>query len=164
MSATSTIDTDHHHETEDVKNGTSQKKKTPLGKNVVWNHTINVGPEHLAYEEDDEKLLKELRGSWDWKADACLEELQILQSQEQNADSTDDGEASNQQSEKGSGETPLNRPGKKKKDLYELFERHHDSSIALEQLWDEVNTVPDWVDWEQIARGQDVFYRYAGPM
>lgn len=25
-----------------------------------------------------------------------------------------------------------------------------------------MTTVPDWVDWEQIARGQDVFYRYGG--
>ena len=30
----------------------------------------------------------------------------------------------------------------------------------MKKLWDQVNTVPDWVDWEQIQRGQDTFYRY----
>ena len=32
----------------------------------------------------------------------------------------------------------------------------------LQRFWEEVNAVPDWVDWEQIERGQDVFYRYGG--
>lgn len=30
-------------------------------------------------------------------------------------------------------------------------------------MWEEINTVPPWVDWAQIERGQDVFYRYGGP-
>lgn len=30
------------------------------------------------------------------------------------------------------------------------------------KLWTQVNTVPPWVDFDQISRGQDVFYRYAG--
>lgn len=34
---------------------------------------------------------------------------------------------------------------------------------ACHALWRQVNEVPEWVDFEQIARGQDVFYRYAGP-
>ncbi|BFZ64397.1 hypothetical protein YB2330_005540 [Saitoella coloradoensis] len=29
-------------------------------------------------------------------------------------------------------------------------------------LFKEATQVPEWVDWEQIRRGQDVFYRYAG--
>lgn len=32
----------------------------------------------------------------------------------------------------------------------------------MKELWDQLNTVPDWVDWEQLERGQDVFYRYGG--
>ncbi|KFX96726.1 hypothetical protein O988_05192 [Pseudogymnoascus sp. VKM F-3808] len=31
---------------------------------------------------------------------------------------------------------------------------------VVNKLWKEVNTVPDWVDWDQIKRAQDVFYRY----
>ncbi|EWG55210.1 hypothetical protein FVEG_13246 [Fusarium verticillioides 7600] len=48
------------------------------------------------------------------------------------------------------------------RDLYELFLEHHAEHPKLEQLWDEVNTTPEWVDWDQIARGQDVLYRYGG--
>ena len=33
----------------------------------------------------------------------------------------------------------------------------------LEKLWTHVNTVPEWVDWEQAKREQEFFYRYAAP-
>jgi hypothetical protein len=51
---------------------------------------------------------------------------------------------------------------KKKRDLYELLKENAAEGGALEELWDQVNTIPEWVDWEQIQRGQDVFYRYGG--
>jgi hypothetical protein len=28
---------------------------------------------------------------------------------------------------------------------------------VVNRLWKEVNTVPDWVDWDQIKRAQDVW-------
>jgi hypothetical protein len=40
---------------------------------------------------------------------------------------------------------------------------HHADDAVLQELWDQVTTVPDWVDREQIGRGQDVFHRYVGP-
>ena len=49
------------------------------------------------------------------------------------------------------------------RDLYQLLRDNADKDEVLGKLWAEVNTVPPWVDWEQIARGQDVFYRYGGP-
>ena len=48
------------------------------------------------------------------------------------------------------------------RDLYALLRDHANVDEKLGQLWQEVNTVPDWVDWAQLARGQDVFYRYGG--
>ncbi|KAF5634284.1 flavin-binding monooxygenase-like family [Fusarium sp. NRRL 52700] len=48
------------------------------------------------------------------------------------------------------------------RDLFHLFCEHHTEHPKLQQLWDEVNTTPEWVDWDQIARGQDVLYRYGG--
>jgi hypothetical protein len=48
------------------------------------------------------------------------------------------------------------------RDLYALLKKHHKEDEKLEELWEEVNAVPDWVDWEQISRGQEVFYRYGG--
>lgn len=51
-----------------------------------------------------------------------------------------------------------------KKDLYGLLKEHANEDPKLKQLWDEVNTIPEWVDWEQIQRGQDVFFRYGLPI
>jgi hypothetical protein len=45
------------------------------------------------------------------------------------------------------------------RDLYLILKEHHEDP-ALAPFWKQVNTVPDWVDWDQITRGQDVFYRY----
>lgn len=51
-----------------------------------------------------------------------------------------------------------------KRDLLALLEKHAKDDAKLEQLWTEINTVPDWVDWDQIKRGQEVFYRYGMPI
>ena len=50
------------------------------------------------------------------------------------------------------------------KDLYGLLKAHADEHPKLKRLWNEVNTVPEWVDWEQIQRAQDVFFRYGLPI
>ena len=46
--------------------------------------------------------------------------------------------------------------------MFVLLRDHAHTDEKLAQLWKEVNTIPEWVDWTQIARGQDVFYRYGG--
>lgn len=46
-------------------------------------------------------------------------------------------------------------------DLYALLRDHHDEDETLGRFWKEVHTVPDWVDWEQLERGQKFFYRHA---
>ena len=57
---------------------------------------------------------------------------------------------------------PPTPPTAKKRDLYKLLRDHAHKDPKLQELWTQVNTVPIWVDWDQIARGQDVFYRYGG--
>lgn len=47
-----------------------------------------------------------------------------------------------------------------KRDLLALVERHTDDDPKLKELWTQIHTVPEWVDWEQIKRGQEVFFRY----
>jgi hypothetical protein len=66
-------------------------------------------------------------------------------------------------SEAGSGgeSKPSGSPFKHQ-DFYSLLRDNHASHPKLEELWNEVNTVPEWVDWNQLSRGQDVFYRYGG--
>lgn len=46
-------------------------------------------------------------------------------------------------------------------DLYALLEENHENDETLEEFWNEVHTVPEWVDWDQLERGQKFFYRYA---
>ncbi|KAF4984009.1 hypothetical protein FZEAL_714 [Fusarium zealandicum] len=47
-----------------------------------------------------------------------------------------------------------------KLDLLDTLSQHHHSNDILSQLWQEVYTVPSWVDWGQLQRGQRFFYRY----
>ncbi|KAL4867101.1 hypothetical protein BDV12DRAFT_198581 [Aspergillus spectabilis] len=51
-----------------------------------------------------------------------------------------------------------------KRDLLALLEKHAKDDAKLQELWTEINTVPDWVDWDQIKRGQEVFFRYGMPI
>lgn len=60
--------------------------------------------------------------------------------------------------------SPPDAKGKPARDLYALLEDHADEDPKLKLLWAQVNTVPEWVDWEQIKRGQEVFYRYGLPI
>lgn len=53
-------------------------------------------------------------------------------------------------------------PPAPQRDLYLLLRDNHNKDDKLQCLWDEVTTIPEWVDWDQIERGQDVFYRYGG--
>lgn len=46
-------------------------------------------------------------------------------------------------------------------DLYDILRQHHANDEILANFWTEIHEVPDWIDWEQIKRGQAFFYRYA---
>jgi hypothetical protein len=41
-----------------------------------------------------------------------------------------------------------------------LLRDNRTADVTLTALWDQITHVPEWVDWNQIERGQDVFYRY----
>lgn len=55
------------------------------------------------------------------------------------------------------------KPQPRKRDMFVLLRDHASEDKTLTQLWTNVNTVPSWVCWEQLKRGQEVFYRYGGP-
>ncbi|KAI0112068.1 hypothetical protein GGR51DRAFT_54496 [Nemania sp. FL0031] len=52
---------------------------------------------------------------------------------------------------------------KPRRDLYELIQEYASKDDNVKELWNEINTVPEWVDWDQIERGQKIFFRYGGP-
>lgn len=46
-------------------------------------------------------------------------------------------------------------------DLYTILAANHAADETLEAFWQDVTTVPEWIDWRQVERGQMVFHRYA---
>jgi hypothetical protein len=52
---------------------------------------------------------------------------------------------------------------KPRRDLYELMQECAPKDEKIGKLWTQINTIPEWVDWKQIERGQKVFFRYGGP-
>ncbi|RBQ76926.1 hypothetical protein FVER14953_09533 [Fusarium verticillioides] len=52
--------------------------------------------------------------------------------------------------------------GPGQRDIYELLKKHANSDEMLGRLWEEVSTIPEWVDWDQIQRGQQVVYQFSG--
>ncbi|CAG8110906.1 unnamed protein product [Penicillium nalgiovense] len=84
--------------------------------------------------------LKSLIHNCDSLADECVERLNKIPSDD------------------GADKRPF------KKDLYGLLRDHAEEDPKLNELWTEINTVPEWVDWDQIQRGQDVFFRYGLPI
>jgi hypothetical protein len=115
----------------------------------VWGYTFLWTPNHFTPEE-----MYPLKYSYDVLAEEALNRLDEI-------------------SPPTSGELPRNLsrvPAKEKegdvpapkRDLYVLLKDHASEDPKLGELWDEVNTIPEWVDWNQISRGQEVFYRYGG--
>lgn len=112
---------------------------------------------HLHYTPEE---LEPLKFSCDELADQCLN---ILDSIYEDQNLVVGGEMRDEGNGKEGGEEgEEGNEKRKKKDLYELLKENHDRDEMLGRLWGEVHGVPEWVDWEAVKRGQDVFYRYAG--
>ena len=101
-----------------------------------WNYTFQWTDKHLPREETDP-----LRYNYDELGAAALEKLQSIS-------------ARNVEKKKSQGVGG-------RLDLYALLRDNHQTDEVLSKFWRELHTVPDWVDWGQIARGQEFFYRYA---
>ena len=122
---------------------------------TCWGYTFQLTPDHLTPQQTHP-----MKFSYDRLGEAALNRLNEISPPPRSALprnlSKYAGAASS--TEKGvNAADPL-----PKRDLYLLLRENADKDETLGRLWKEVNTVPDWVDWDQIARGQDVFYRYGG--
>lgn len=47
-----------------------------------------------------------------------------------------------------------------RRDLFDTLRDSHSTNKILASFWAETQTVPKWVDWDQIARGQRFFYKH----
>ncbi|KAF5543994.1 cyclohexanone monooxygenase [Fusarium napiforme] len=119
----------------------------------AWGYRFKWTKDHQTPEQYDH-----LKHSCDTLGEECAVLLNEMYPPEPKS-SQQDKQTSNTTSPDGA------KPGNKApkwRDLYELFLEHHTEHPKLQQLWEEINTTPEWVDWDQIARGQDVLYRYGG--
>ncbi|KAL8734709.1 MAG: hypothetical protein Q9166_001365 [cf. Caloplaca sp. 2 TL-2023] len=119
---------------------------------TAWGYTFQLTPQHLT--KDDTNALKE---SFDRLGEAALNRLNVLCPPQSNA----------QQTVKAPGSIAAEGPSTYqplKRDMYISLRDHALEDEVLGRLWANVNTVPSWVCWEQISRGQEVFYRYGGPV
>jgi len=119
-----------------------------------WGYTFDLTSDHLTPEQ-----ALPFKHSYDVLGEDCLKRLNEISPP---PDSTLPRNTSkftgNEENRKPpEGQSPP------KRDLYVLLRDHAETDEKLGELWKQVNTIPDWVDWDQIARGQDVFYRYGGP-
>ena len=112
----------------------------------VWGYTFDWTPEHFTREE-----MHPMKYSYDTLGEEALNALDQISPPPTSELPRNQSRAPSQRGEI-----------KVKRDLYALLKEHHTEDQKLRELWDEVHSVPDWVDWKQISRGQDVFYRYGG--
>ncbi|KAF5536882.1 monooxygenase [Fusarium phyllophilum] len=121
----------------------------------AWGYRFKWTKDHQAPEQ-----YEHLKHSCDKLGEDCAVLLNEMYPPERGTTKSEqDKQVSNGTSQQGV--KPENK-APKWRDLYELFCEHHTEHPKLQQLWEEVTTTPEWVDWDQIARGQDVLYRYGG--
>ncbi|KAJ5320444.1 hypothetical protein N7508_000727 [Penicillium antarcticum] len=109
----------------------------PGSKVRKWGYSFTWTEEHLPREQTDP-----LQFESDQLGDAALESLQAI-------------ERAIHEKAKAQGDKPPSR------DIYATLQEHHDDDEVLRQFWGQTHAVPDWVDWNQIERGQKYFSRYA---
>lgn len=122
----------------------------------AWGYTFDLSPEHLTVEQ-----MMPMKRSYDTLGEQALNSLNRISSPPRSA-------LPRNSARLGSGKIAANPDNDQKslkppRDLYILLEENAHKDEALANLWTEITTVPSWVDWDQIARGQDCFYRYGGP-
>ena len=106
----------------------------------VYGYTFQWTKNHRTAEQ-----LRPLKFSCDELADKALKRLQEISEQHSADLNTTEGPPT-------------------KHDLVNLLLENSRKEPVLGEFWKEVSTVPDWVDWDQLERGQEVLYRYALPL
>ncbi|KAI5305408.1 hypothetical protein KEM56_004526 [Ascosphaera pollenicola] len=107
-----------------------------------WDYSFTWSAHHLTPEQ-----LHPLKFSYDKVADNCLASLQ-----------------SSPPSSSSSSTSQAKPTQCCAIDYYTLLCETHHTDAALTRFWTDVHSVPSWVNWPQIARGQEVFHRYSLPL
>jgi hypothetical protein len=102
----------------------------------IWGYKFRWTPLHL-----NEEQLKPMRYSYDALGDEVLDRIR----EKQKLKSGKDG-------------VPASQQVAHKEDLYESLKTiaSNGEDEVLTKFWEDMHAVPEWVDWEQIKRGQEV--------
>ncbi|EXJ63959.1 hypothetical protein A1O7_00294 [Cladophialophora yegresii CBS 114405] len=127
---------------------------------TCWGYTFQLTPEHLTPEQ-----AQPLKFSYDVLGEECYEILDQMSrkppvSEPSGHNAAPESTTTSSVSPSDPDAASSSPPRLPKRDLYILLRDNRHTHPKLQRLWDEVTTTPDWVSWPQIARGQDVFYRY----
>ncbi|MCJ1402258.1 hypothetical protein MMC11_005478 [Xylographa trunciseda] len=125
---------------------------------TCWGYTFQLTPEHLTPEKTHP-----MKFSYDVLGEQVLDRLNEISPPSRSALPRNSNKYAEAKSASEGVEEATSPDPIPKRDLYILLRDHSHHDETLGKLWQEVNTIPKWVDWEQIARGQEVFYRYGGP-
>ena len=127
-----------------------------------WGYTFQLTNEHLTPEQTHP-----LKYSYDILGEKALEKLDALSPSSQSFVTRKLPQVEEMPDEKQLTSTEDSKENKlvmvAKRDLYVVLRDNAHADAVLDELWTEANAVPSWVDWDRVARGQDVFYRYGGP-
>lgn len=136
-------------------------RQTPSTR-TCWGYTFELTQEHLTKEQ-----CEPLKFSYDILGEKVLDRLNEIspplrkdlpRGSSRFSDSPKDENTFISMEEKEAVGTATSAT----RDLYRILSEHRQHDDLLKHFWDEITTVPPWVDWTQIERGQDVFYRYGG--
>lgn len=122
-----------------------------------WGYTFELSEEHITPEQ-----CEPLKHSYDTQAERVLDRLNEISPPFRKELPRDNSKFVTGSAIEDAKSEVADAPKTPQRDLYAILKEHAETDDLLQQFWHHVNTVPDWVDWAQIQRGQDVFYRYGG--
>lgn len=125
-----------------------------------WGYSFEYSDEHRVLEQ----AIQPLKYSFDSLADEAYQRLTSISSEDpvsgpKAPEKLEEGHGTRSAATEITEKPPVTAA---KRDLYILLQKNADKDPVLGSLWNEAWTVPSWVDFEKVARGQDVFYRLAG--
>ena len=125
-------------------------KPASAGKQTTYGYTFDITEDHLS-----EQQMEALKHTYDRLAEDALICL--------NAIAPTDTTAAAENVLRAAGGVAKGQLQAKERDTYALLQENYQRNEVLKKLWEEITEIPDWVDWKQIERGQEVLWRYAAP-
>ena len=114
----------------------------------VWDYVFDISAAHPSFA-----VIKALRYEYDTLGEAAFVRLSQLRDEQRRSRTTAGKDVSGQGQQV---HVAL--------DLYHILQDNAHTDATLSKMWAAVNHVPSWVNFEQIARGQDCFHRYGVPL